>query len=90
MNNQKQPAHPLAPLQNGERWDASIDTTGLTKLEYFTAAALNGLAAKYTLKEPSDQNTIAQMAIELAQTTLATMEAIEIAIARGQKEDANG
>ena len=46
---------------------------GLTKREYIAAMAMQGLLAKYTLNTPSDQTTIAQLSVELADVLLNEM-----------------
>jgi hypothetical protein len=44
--------------------------TSLTKLEFFTIMIAQGLISKYHLTIPSDQQTIAQLSVELAKSII--------------------
>lgn len=79
MKNRNQSAFPTQPPQHnglsGEEYGLIYGNPGLTKREYFAAMILQGLAAKYILKEPSDQVTITQMAVELSDELSKQLEA---------------
>lgn len=64
--------HDLAfPL--GER-EYEMENKGLSKLEYASIHIMSGLAAKYSLNKPEDQETISKMAVELANTLFDILE----------------
>jgi hypothetical protein len=46
---------------------------GLTKREYFATMAMQGLLAKYNLKTPEDQEIIAKISIQLADTFISEL-----------------
>ena len=49
---------------------ASSTEKGLSKREYFASMAMQGLITKYNLKTPEDQQIIAQLSIELADSLI--------------------
>lgn len=69
MNNKRTTAFPIPT-------NSSFPTlqTGLTKREYFAAAALAGLLQRVRLDAPSDQAIVAQLAVEIADETLTQLE----------------
>lgn len=44
------------------------EISGLTKHQYVAVAILQGLVSKYTMNTPEDQETLAKLSIELANT----------------------
>ena len=54
-------------MENAERTIMN-ELNGLTKREYFAIQILSGLASKYTLNSPTDQETLAKLSIEMAET----------------------
>jgi hypothetical protein len=44
------------------------EISGLTKHQYIAIAVLQGLVSKYTMNTPEDQQTLAKLSIELADT----------------------
>lgn len=66
MDNLKSPAYPLDfPLKDYPKAEL-----GFTKLELAALMIAQGLVTKYNLKEPSDQNIIARLSVELATEVL--------------------
>jgi hypothetical protein len=63
-HNYNTPAFPHAAIVNGD--------TGLTKLEYFTAMAMQGLCAAPTFPPSADQ--LAENALTVAKSTLDALE----------------
>ena len=61
--NPKEPAFPSRP-------DDNVADLGLSKREYFIAMAFQGLLTKYNLKTPEDQEIVAKLSIELADTLI--------------------
>jgi len=52
--------------------DGQADYTGgMTLRDYFAAQALQGICAKYNIREPGDQIVIAKMSYELADSMIA-------------------
>jgi hypothetical protein len=45
-------------------------TQTITAREHFAAMAMQGILAKYTLRTTEDQQTIAQLSVELADTLI--------------------
>lgn len=71
MKNGNQPIHPTLIV------DTDGNTTkveGLTKREHFACEAMNALLSKYALNGPSDQNTVAKMAVQMADSLLEELE----------------
>lgn len=69
MENKNQPAfaRPFSEDRNsGDRPEHYWPSDWLTKREYAAIQLAQGLTTKYNLKEPGDQEIIAKMAIELA------------------------
>ena len=54
-------------MENSERTIMN-ELNGLTKKEYFAIQILSGLASKYTLSTPEDQEILAKLSIEMAET----------------------
>lgn len=75
MDNLKLPAHPLpvAKHNNGTLMttlDVDTASCGFTKLEKASLMIAQGLVSKYNLSRPEDQQTIAQLSVELATEVL--------------------
>ena len=69
MNNPTQPAFPI-PFEQ----PYATGLNGLTKREYFTAAALTGILQRVRLDAPSDQIVVAKLSVEIADETLKQLE----------------
>ena len=70
-----EPAFPIADVYhpNGQ---IEYGKPGLTKREYFVAAAMQGLCAEYLGPQTDwDYDDIASFAVDIADATLAAMEA---------------
>lgn len=72
MNNLQLPAYPTIESVNhaGELVETKTKDNGFTKLELASLMIAQGLVTKYNLKEPSDQNIIARLSVELATEVL--------------------
>ena len=71
MKNQEKQAFPFFHDYGKEDM---TNESGLSKREYFAILCMQGLASKYNLKEPNDQEIISKMAVELADSLLTELE----------------
>lgn len=75
MKNENKPAYPIAV---SERTDTSFMEPGLSKLEAFTMAAMQGICANhyYTYESPIDSHAggVASTALAQAKATLKLLE----------------
>lgn len=64
-------AFPFAHGTESGKW---IVENGLSKKEWFSATILSGLVSKYAITNVHDQQVLAQMAVELADSLLKELE----------------
>lgn len=65
------PDDPNERMESGERMSLFTEPQeGMSKRFYAACFAMQGLLSKYTLKEPSDQDTLIRMSYELADELL--------------------
>lgn len=69
MENLKSPAAPYISYMTKHYEDAE-NHYGLTKLEMASLMIAQGLVTKYNLKDPSDQDIIAKLSVQLATEVL--------------------
>jgi hypothetical protein len=69
MDNLHSPAYPQThdTMQSSDDWQLN---KGFTKLERASIMIAQGLVAKYNLKDPSDQDIIAALSVQLATTII--------------------
>ena len=76
MNNQDMPAAPVPSelLKGQTHSDYYFDYSGLTKLEAFTMAAMQGLCANPQVVDGRQWTSLQSVAVDIAKATLAELE----------------
>lgn len=74
MKNEKKAAFSVALKENGNAFHP--DAMGLTKLEYFAAAAMNGLLSNQGQIDTTGYNWVATNALSYAKEILAELEKV--------------